>query len=129
MKPSPKCVQPPGSAKAQGPYSPALDLGDFVFISGQIGLDPATSKVVLGGTLAEFEQALKNIRTLLEAAGLTPAQVVKTTLFLTDMGEFAALNEAYASFFQDLPRPARSTIQVAALPGGARIEIEAIARR
>ena len=129
MKHVANCVQPSGSAPAQGPYSPALDLGDFIFISGQVGMDPATKKVVPGGTLPEFHQALKNVRALLEAAGLMPAQVVKTTLFLMDMGEFAAVNEVYAGFFKDLPRPARSTIQVAALPGGARIEIEAIARR
>lgn len=129
MKHELKCIQPAGSAPVQGPYSPALDLGDFLFISGQVGLDPATRKIVPGGTLMEFEQVLRNVRVLLEAAGLKPAQVVKTTLFLMDMGEFAAVNEIYAAFFKALPRPARSTIQVAALPGGARIELEAIARR
>ncbi len=121
-------ITPSNSAPPKGPYSPALKSGDLLFVSGQIGLDPATGKLVPGGTLPELKQALSNLHTLLQAAGTTPAAVLKTTLFLVDMGEFAAANEAYAAFFQALPRPTRSCVAVSALPAGARVEIEAIAR-
>lgn len=120
-------VIPSGSAPPKGPYSPAIRADGFLFCSGQIGLDPATGKLVAGGTLAELKQALANLDTLLKGAGLDSGAVVKTTLFLVDMGEFAAVNEVYAAHFSASPRPARSCVAVQALPAGARVEIEAIA--
>jgi 2-iminobutanoate/2-iminopropanoate deaminase len=115
-------------AKAIGPYSAAIDAGDFVFVSGQIPLDSATGKLVEGDIAAQTRQSLENLKTILEAAGLGFADVVKTTIFLTSMGDFAAVNEVYKTYVAD-PYPARSTIAVAALPMGARIEIEMTALR
>ncbi|MCW5878542.1 MAG: RidA family protein [Anaerolineales bacterium] len=120
-------VFPAGALKPIGPYTPAIRSGDFVFASGQIGVDPATGSFPEGGVAAQAEQMFKNLKTLLEGAGAGFDQVVKTTLFLTDMNDFAAVNEIYAQHFNE-PFPARSTIQVAALPGGALVELEAIAR-
>ena len=111
-----------------GPYSQAIEAGGVVYCAGQIGLDPGTGRLVAGGTLAELRQALANLRAVLAAAGLDLDCVVKTTLFLIDLGEGAAVNAVYAESFPE-PYPARSTIGVAALPAGARVEIEAIARR
>lgn len=111
---------------AVGPYSQAVRVGDFVFTAGQIPLDPATGQLVEGGIEVQARQALTNVSAVLEAAGTSLANVVKTTVFLTDMGEFKAMNGVYAEFFPEAP-PARSAVQVAALPLGARIEIEAIA--
>ncbi len=113
---------------AIGPYSQAVGAGRLVLCSGQIGLDPATGELVEGGVVAQAERALRNLGAVLDAAGLGFADVVKTTVFLVDMADFAALNEVYARFVTD-PPPARSTIAVAALPRGARVEIEAIAAR
>ena len=121
-------IHPQGSAPVKGPYSPALKSRDFLFCSGQIGLDPATGKLAPGGTCAELARALANLDLLLQAAGLSRAAVLKTTLFLVDMGEFAAANEVYAGFFRESPRPARTCVAVSALPAGARVEIEAVAR-
>jgi 2-iminobutanoate/2-iminopropanoate deaminase len=115
-------------AKAIGPYSAAIDAGDFVFVSGQIPLDSATGKLVEGDIAAQTRQSLENLKTILEAAGLGFADVVKTTIFLTSMGDFAAVNEVYKTYVAE-PYPARSTIAVAALPMGARIEIEMTALR
>jgi 2-iminobutanoate/2-iminopropanoate deaminase len=115
--------QAPG---AVGPYSQAVRVGDFVFTAGQIALDPATGQMVEGGIEAQARQALTNVSAVLEAAGTSLANVVKTTVFLADMGEFKAMNGVYAEFFPDAP-PARSAVQAAALPLGARIEVEAIA--
>jgi 2-iminobutanoate/2-iminopropanoate deaminase len=115
--------QAPG---AVGPYSQAVRVGDFVFTAGQIPLDPATGQMVEGGIEAQARQALTNVSAVLEAAGTSLANVVKTTVFLADMGEFKAMNGVYAEFFPDAP-PARSAVQAAALPLGARIEVEAIA--
>jgi 2-iminobutanoate/2-iminopropanoate deaminase len=121
-------------AKAIGPYSPAISAGpgaarvDLVFLSGQIGLDAATGKLVEGGVTAEARQSLENLKAILEAAGLTFDHVVKTTIFLTDMGDFAAVNDIYKGYVTE-PYPARSTIAVAALPAGAKVEIEMIASR
>ncbi|HLD94798.1 MAG TPA: RidA family protein [Anaerolineales bacterium] len=127
MSPSSKQVIFPGEgAKPIGPYSPAIRFGHLVFTSGQIGLDPETGKLVSGGVAPEARQALDNIGTLLKAAGVSFDNVVKTTLFLIDIGDFSAVNEIYAQYFGKEP-PARSTFQVAALPGGALVEIEAIA--
>lgn len=114
--------------KAIGPYSQAVDLGDFVFVSGQIPLDPASQQLVAGDIKAQTDRVLRNLQGILEAAGLTTANVVRTTVFLTDLGEFPQMNEVYATFFPKDP-PARSTVQVSALPKGVRIEIDAIARR
>ncbi len=111
---------------AVGPYSQAVRVGDFVFTAGQIPLDPATGQMVEGGIEAQARQALTNVSAVLEAAGTSLSNVVKTTVFLADMGEFQAMNGVYAEFFPDAP-PARSAVQAAALPLGARIEIETIA--
>ena len=111
-----------------GPYSQAIDTGDLVFCAGQIGLDPATGKLVAGGAVVEAEQTLRNLAAVLEAVGLTLADVVKTTLFLVDLADAPAVSGLYAARFAE-PYPARSTVQVAALPAGARVELEAIAVR
>jgi 2-iminobutanoate/2-iminopropanoate deaminase len=115
-------------AKAIGPYSAAVEQGDFVFVSGQIPLDSGTGKLVEGDIAAQARQSLENLQTILGAAGLTFAHVVKTTIFLTDMGDFAAVNDVYKTYVGE-PYPARSTIAVAALPMGAKVEIEMIACR
>ncbi len=117
-----------GAPKAIGPYSQAVEAGGFVFLSGQIALDPVTGKVVEGDIKAQTERVLKNLQAVLEAAGLTMADVAKVTVYLTDLGDFAAMNEVYATFFTKDP-PARATVQVAALPKAVRIEIDAIAAR
>ncbi|HJZ29995.1 MAG TPA: RidA family protein [Hyphomicrobiaceae bacterium] len=111
-----------------GPYSPAIACGDLVFLSGQIPLDAATGKLVAGDVAAQARQSLNNLKGVLEAAGLGFAHVLKTTIFLTDMANFGAVNEVYRSFVSE-PYPARSTIAVAALPMGALVEIEMIASR
>ena len=127
MSPAAKEVIFPGEgAKPIGPYSPAIRFGHLVFTSGQIGLDPKTGKLVEGGVAAEAKQMLENVGTLLKAAGVSYQNVVKTTLFLKDMADFARVNEIYAKYFNQDP-PARSTIQVGALPGGALVELETIA--
>jgi 2-iminobutanoate/2-iminopropanoate deaminase len=115
-----------GAPRAIGPYSQALRAGGFLFTAGQVGFDPATGELVDGGISQETRQVLQNIRAILEAGGSGLAQVVKTTVFLVDMADFAAMNEVYAEAF-GTHRPARSTVAVAALPRGARVEIEAVA--
>ena len=115
-------------AKAIGPYSLGIDTGDFVFLSGQIPLDGSTGKLVDGGIEAQTEQVFKNIKALLDAAGLTYADVVKATVFMLDLKEFAAMNAIYEKHVAK-PYPARSTVQVAGLPMGARVEIEMLAKR
>jgi 2-iminobutanoate/2-iminopropanoate deaminase len=112
--------------KAVGPYSQAIVADGLVFCAGQVGLDPASGQIVEGGVIAEAERALGNLRAVLAAAGCTFADVVKTTVFLTDSNDFTAVNELYGTFVTE-PPPARSTVTVAQLPRGARIEIEAIA--
>lgn len=112
--------------KALGPYNVANLFGDLVFASGQLGLDPATGELVPGGIEAETRQALTNIQHVLEAAGSSLGHVLKTTVFLRDMGDFAKMNAIYAEYF-NTNFPARSTIQVAALPKGGAVEIEAVA--
>ena len=116
-----------GAPGAIGPYSQAIRSGDMVFCSGQLGLDPASGELV-DGVEAQAERALRNLQSVLDAAGLGFDDVVKTTIFLVDIGDFAAVNAVYAPFMPD-PPPARSTVQVAALPKGGLVEIEAIARR
>ena len=112
---------------AIGPYSQGIAVDGFVFCSGQLGLDPVTGDLA-DGVEAQAERALRNLAAVLDAGGLTLADVVKTTIFLADIGDFAAVNGVYARYMAD-PPPARSTFAVAALPKGARIEIEAIAYR
>jgi len=113
---------------ALGPYSVAVSVGDFVFASGQIPIDPATSEFVSGGVVEQTRQVLTNLSAALEAGGLTLDDVVKTTVFLADMDDFAEMNRAYAERFAE-PFPARSAVAVAQLPKGARVEIEAVAVR
>jgi 2-iminobutanoate/2-iminopropanoate deaminase len=112
--------------KAIGPYSRAIRVGDFVFCSGQVGIDPAMGKLVDGGIETETRRVLLNLSAVLEAAGSSLSRVVKTTVFIVNMDEFPKMNAVYAEFFPSAP-PARSTVQVARLPTGACVEIEAIA--
>jgi 2-iminobutanoate/2-iminopropanoate deaminase len=121
-----QAVVVPNGPKAIGPYSPALRAGQLLFLSGQVPLDPATGSLVDGDIASQTRQVLRNIGTLLTAAGLTHDAVVRTTVFLADMDDFAAMNGAYAEFFSE-PYPARSTVQAARLPRDARIEIDVIA--
>jgi 2-iminobutanoate/2-iminopropanoate deaminase len=111
---------------AIGPYSQAIRAGQFVFVSGQVPFNPSTGELVTGSIEEETTQVMENVKAVLDAAGLTMADIVKTSIFLTDLGNFAQVNEVYGSYFTDDP-PARATIQVAALPRGARVEVEAVA--
>ena len=115
-----------GAPKAIGPYSSALRAGQLLFISGQVPFDPATGNLVSGDIQAQTRRVLQNVGALLEAGGLSFQAVVRTTVFLADMNDFAAMNEVYQTFFSE-PYPARSTVQAARLPRDARIEIDAIA--
>lgn len=115
-----------GAPAAIGPYSQAIRAGGLVFVSGQIPLDPETGQVVAGGIAAQTERSLASLRAVLEAAGSSLTRVVKTTVFLTDLADFAEVNAVYARYFPQAP-PARATVQVAALPRGVGIEIEAVA--
>jgi 2-iminobutanoate/2-iminopropanoate deaminase len=119
-----------GASKPIGPYSPAVDVGDMVFLAGQIGIDPAAGKMVAGGIEAETKQVMENARVLLLNAGLDFEDVVKTTVFLADINDFQAMNGVYASYFPEgaIP-PARSTVAVTALAAGAKVEIDFIAAR
>jgi 2-iminobutanoate/2-iminopropanoate deaminase len=119
-------VATPNAPRAIGPYSQATRAGGLLFTAGQVGFDPSTGELVDGGIAEQTERVLLNIRAILQASGLEMANVIKTTVFLVDMADFAAMNTAYASAFGE-HRPARSTVAVAALPRGARVEIEAIA--
>jgi len=123
-----QAVSTSGAPAAIGPYSQGIAVDGLVFCSGQVGLDPATGELVDGGVEAQVERALRNLSAVLDAAGLTMADVVKTTLFLADIGDFAAVNAVYARHMPD-PPPARSTFAVGALPKGALVEVDAIARR
>ena len=119
-------IKPAKSAPAVGPYNHGVRIGDLLFCAGQIPLDPATGSLVAGDIKAQAERVLQNVKAILDDQGLTFANVVKSTLFLTNLADFAAMNEVYASHFT-ADFPARSTIQVAALPKGASVEIEVIA--
>ncbi len=116
-----------GAPRPIAPYSPGFDTGSIIFVSGQIGADPASGQL-LDGVEAQAQRVLENISAILDSAGLTLSDVAKTTIFLADIADFDKVNAVYARFFSD-PPPARSTFQVAALPRGARVEIEAIAVR
>ena len=122
-----QAIQTNGAPAALGPYSQGVRSGDFVFCSGQLGLDPATGELA-DGIEAQAERALRNLQSILDAAGLGFDDVVKTTIFLADVNDFATVNVVYARFMAD-PPPARSTVGVGALPKGGLVEIEAIARR
>jgi 2-iminobutanoate/2-iminopropanoate deaminase len=119
-------VSAPGAPKAIGPYSQAVISNGFLFTAGQVALDPAKGELVSGGIAEQTTQALENLRAILTEAGADFSQVVKTTVFLVDMGDFTTMNEVYGRAF-GTHRPARSTVAVAALPRGARVEIEMIA--
>jgi 2-iminobutanoate/2-iminopropanoate deaminase len=121
-----KAVESPDSPKVIGPYSHGIVANGFIFLAGKIGTDPKTDKLVEGGIAEQTDQAISNLEAVLKAAGSSLEDVVKTTVFLADMNDFAKMNDVYAKRFK-APFPARSTVQVARLPRDARIEIEAIA--
>lgn len=122
----PQAIFPAGSPKTVGPYSPAIRIGDFLYSSGQIPLDPATGELVPGGIEAQTARVMENLKALLAHQGLNFGNVVKTTVFMHNLGDFATMNGVYARYFQE-PFPARSTVQVAGLPRGAAVEIEIVA--
>jgi 2-iminobutanoate/2-iminopropanoate deaminase len=119
-------VSSPAAPAAIGPYSQAIKAGGFVFLSGQIPLDPTTGQIVEGDIAAQTVQVMKNLGAVLEAAGSSFDEVVRTTIFLTNLGDFQVVNETYGKHFKGVP-PARATVQVAALPRGSKVEIDAIA--
>ncbi len=116
-------VSTPSAPASAGPYSPAVRAGDWLALAGQVGIDPSAGALVDGGVAAETRQALANVAAVLEDCGASLGEVAKTTVFLVDMGDFPVMNEVYADAFAG-HRPARSTIAVAALPLGARVEVE-----
>jgi 2-iminobutanoate/2-iminopropanoate deaminase len=121
-------VPTPSAPPLAGPYSPAVRAGDWLVLAGQLGLDPATGKLASGGAAAEARQALANVEAVLGDCGATLADVAKASVFVTDLADFAAINEVYGEAFGD-HRPARTTVQVAALPAGGSVEIEVWAHR
>lgn len=121
-------VSTPAAPAAIGPYSQGTITGNLVYTAGQVALDPVSMEIVPGGVPEQTEQVMKNLAAILQAAGTDLSRVVKTTVFLVDMGDFAAMNEVYARHFGP-HRPARSTVAVVGLPKGVRVEIEAIAER
>lgn len=118
-----------GAPRPVGPYSQAIAVGDLVFCAGQIPLDPATGKLVDGPIDVQTTRVLDNVKAVVEAAGSSLARVVKATVFLADLDDFGAMNAVYARYFASDPKPARTTIQAARLPAGARVEIEVVAAR
>jgi len=120
-----KAIHSDKAPKAIGPYSPAIKLGDFVYLSGQVPLDASTGELVSGGIEEQTHQVFKNIQAILEEMGLETRHIVKTTVFMTDLAEFSTMNEIYSTYFAE-PYPARSTVQVGALPKGAKVEIECL---
>jgi 2-iminobutanoate/2-iminopropanoate deaminase len=124
--PQKQIIKPARSAPAVGPYNHAVRIGDLLFCAGQIPLDPASGNLVTGDIKAQTERVLENVKAILDDQKLTFTNVVKSTVFLTNLGDFAGMNEVYAKYFTT-DYPARSTIQVAALPKGANVEIEVIA--
>jgi len=121
-----KIIATDKAPKAIGPYSQAVQAGDFLYVSGQIPLDPATGQLVSGSIQDEAKQVLENVKGILESAGYTMQHVVKALVFATDMNDFAAINEVYGQYFAENP-PARSFVAVKALPRGARVEVEVVA--
>jgi 2-iminobutanoate/2-iminopropanoate deaminase len=125
MSPSRQAIDAQGAPAAIGPYSHAVKAGGLLFCSGQIPLDPATGELVGEGAAEQARRCLQNLEAVCEAAGASLADAVKLTVYMTDLGEFAQVNEVYATFFADEP-PARVAVEVAALPRGAQVEIDAI---
>ena len=123
---APQVVASEGAPKAAGPYSQAIKAGGFVFAAGQTGRDPATNKLVEGDITAQTDRVLKNLSAVLQAAGTSMDRVVKATVFLKNVSDFAKMNEVYGTYFKSNP-PARTTVGVADLPGGALVEIDVIA--
>lgn len=123
-----KIIHTDFAPKAVGPYSQAVDLGSMVYCSGQIAIDPSTNEVLKADLKTQTHQVMKNIKAVLGAAGLDFSSIVKTTIFLTDMNDFAVVNEVYASYLTQ-PYPARSTVAVLSLPKGVNVEIEVTAAR
>lgn len=121
-----EAVSTPNAPKAIGPYSQAIKANGFVFVSGQVAFDPATGNLISGGIEQQTEQVMKNLSAILQAAGSGWDKVVKTSVFLKNMSEFAQMNEVYAKFFKSAP-PARSTVEVARLPRDVSVEIDVIA--
>jgi len=119
-------VSSPNAPKAIGPYSPAVRTGQLLFVSGQVPIDPATGQMIDGDITAQTRRVFENIGALLTAGGRSFADVARTTVFLADMNDFAAMNEVYGQYFSE-PYPARATVQVARLPKDARVEIDVIA--
>ena len=119
-------IKPKNSPAAVGPYNHAVRVGDLLFCAGQIPIEPATGNLVAGDVRAQTERVLQNVQAILDDQKLTFANVVKSTVFMTNLGDFAAMNEVYAKYFTE-NFPARSTVQVAALPKGAAVEIEVVA--
>lgn len=118
----------PEGAVIVGPYSPAVDAGELIYFSGQIPIDSASGKIIEGDIKTQTEQCFKNLSTVLATAGVTSDNVVKTTVYLVDMADYAAVNEVYGNYFK-APYPARTAIAVAALPLGSKVEIEVIAKK
>ena len=123
-----KIIIAESAPKAIGPYSQAVEADGWLFLSGQIPMDPATGQVIPGGIQAQTERVLKNMEAVLKAAGMAQGNVVKTTVYMTNLADFPAMNEVYGRFFKESP-PARATVQVEALPKDVSIEIEAIAKK
>ena len=122
-----KAITTPDAPAAIGPYSQAVRAGDMLFLSGQIPLDPKTGEIAPGDVTAQAERVMKNLGAVLRAAGADFDKVVKTTIYLVDMKSFQDVNAVYAKYFQSSALPARATVQVAALPRGAQVEIDAVA--
>ena len=123
-----KVIATDKAALPVGPYSQAIEAGDYVFVAGEKGLDPKTNKIVEGGIAAETRQTLENVKAILEAAGLGMDRVVRSVVYMTDLSKFAEMNEVYAEYFTEAA-PGRSCVQVVALPAGAHVEIEVTAAR
>lgn len=123
-----KAIHTEQAPRALGPYSQAVQIGQTLYISGQLGLEPSTGRLVEGGIEAQARQALLNIQAIVSAAGFSMRDVAWVQVFLADLSDFAAVNEVYRSFFEE-PYPARAAVQAAALPGGGRIEITAMAQK
>jgi 2-iminobutanoate/2-iminopropanoate deaminase len=119
-------IIPEGGAKPLAPYSPGIRYGDLLFTAGQVGLDPESQNLVPGGVAAQTKQAMENLGAILKAANTSFDNLIKVTIFLTDIADYAAVNEVYGAYFSDAP-PARSAVQVTALPAAASVEIEAVA--
>ena len=121
-----KIIATPKAPAAIGPYSQAIRIGEFLYTSGQISLDPESMKMITGDIEVETEKVLKNIEAILKDDGLSLNNIIKTTVYLTDLSEFARMNQVYEKFFTDT-KPARACVQVAALPKGAKVEIDVVA--